>query len=393
MVSVAPGVRAQEADVLPDVADRYEGTGHHIGSFWLLPTLETGVFYDSNPKGESSGAKGDFGLRASPRIELQSDWQRHALKFMLAADHFSYLDQGSQSRTNFNGAVEGQIDVFHDLVVLGGIKGGMFEDAVGSLKTDDLAAEPTEHQEFDAWTSVNKSFNRFSVSLGGAYHLYDYQDVNSIVGGIIDQDFRDGDSLETGGRASFAFSPGYRVYGDFRYNWRYYDSGIGESDGWRALGGVEFEISQLLRGDIGAGYMEQYLDGGETGSGLSYHAGLTWNPSPLMTFKLDADRIIADSSVLGSPGMIEDRVGLRLDYELQRGLVLSPWATAARNDYFNSNRTDMSYELGIRIEKVMNRYLSVGANYVYTNTTIDDAAPGTDDFDRHMVGVYAKARL
>ena len=393
LLSGAPGLRAQEADVLPDVADRYEGTGHHVGSFWLLPTLEAGLIYDSNPKGESNDAKGDFGFRASPRIELQSDWGRHALNLILAADQVQYADQASQSRTNFNGAIEGQIDVQQDLVVLGGIKGGMFEEAAGNLKTDRLADGPTEHQEFNAWTSVNKSFNRFSVSLGGAYRLFDYQDVDSTLGGVIDQDYRDGDSYEAGGRASYAFSPGYRAYGDFRYNWRGYDSGIGESDGWRALGGVEFELSQLIRGDVGVGYMEQYLDGGETGSGLSYHAGLIWNPTPLMTFKLDADRNIADSSVAVSPGMIEDRVRLGLDYELQRGLVLSPWVTAARNDYFEINRTDVAYELGLRIERVMNRYLSIGVNYTYTNTNIDDAAPGTDDFDRHVVGVYAKARL
>lgn len=72
-VLAAPGIaRADDTESLPDVADRYDGTGTHVGSFWLLPTLETGGYYDSNIKGTSNNPKGGFkplyraGNRLSP---------------------------------------------------------------------------------------------------------------------------------------------------------------------------------------------------------------------------------------------------------------------------------------------------------------------------------------
>ena len=75
----------------------------------------------------------------------------------------------------------------------------------------------------------------FPSRSGVAYDYQNYDDVKSIFGTNIDQDYRDGDVIETGGRVSYLISPGYRVFGDFRYNWRDYNDDGGDSDGWRAL--------------------------------------------------------------------------------------------------------------------------------------------------------------
>ena len=287
-VAVSP-VLAQDADSLPDVADRYEGTGMHAGSFWLLPTLESGLFYDSNIYARNRNIRDGIGTYVAPRLELHSDWGLHELNVELGASQYVYFDDPELNKTNVDGSIDGRIDLRRDLVLLGGVKGGHFEQGLGDTNTNSLAAEPTRHEEGEAWASINKAFNRLSVSVGGGYHFYDYHDVDSILGGVIDQDFRDGDVFETGGRVSYAISPGTRVFGDFRYNWRDYRGGGADSDGWRGLTGLEFEMSRLMRGEIGVGYMEQYYGAGPDSSGISYHAGLTWNPTPLMTVKLDAD--------------------------------------------------------------------------------------------------------
>lgn len=386
-------VWAQDADALPDVGDRYDGTGTHVGSFWLLPTIETGLFYDSNVNASSDDAEDGWGGYISPRLDLKSDWGRHALDISLGASHFEYFDGPDDSRTNFDGSVEARIDVQRDLVIIGGLKGGMFDERVGDLNASALADEATRHREYDAYASLNKAFNRLSVSVGGAYTVYDYDDVDSVLGGEIDQDFRDGDTQTVGGRVSYEFSPGYRMFADTRYNWRHYESNVGESDGWRGLAGVEFEITRLVRGEIGVGYMEQYYDDGDDEGGISYHAGLIWNPTPLMTVNLDADRVIADSAVAGSSGMIEDTAKLRVDYEVMRQVVVSPFIGITHLDYVDIDRTGFAYDAGFQVDYAVNRFLSVGMNYIYTNSDVDNAGPGIDDFERHVVGAYAKARF
>ncbi len=64
-----------------------------------------------------------------------------------------------------------------------------------------------------------------------------------------------------------------RVFGDFEYNWRDYDGTvIPDSDGWRALAGVEMEITQLVAGEISVGYMEQTYD--QFIGPVDHHVGL-----------------------------------------------------------------------------------------------------------------------
>jgi hypothetical protein len=380
---------------LPDVADRYEGTGYHAGSFWLLPTLETGMFYDSNVRATSSNEEGSLGAYVIPRLELNSDWGRHALNFAVQAEEYLYFDESSQDRTNVFGEMDTRIDIQRDLVFAAGMKGGLFEEQVGDFNTAYYADEPTEYVDFNTWASLNKAFNRLSVWVGVAYDYQNYDDVKSIFGTNIDQDYRDGDVIETGGRISYLISPGYRVFGDFRYNWRDYNDDGGDSDGWRALTGLEFEITRLLRGEVGVGYMEQYYDDGfGDESGFSYHAALIWNPTPLMTVTLDADRSIQDSANAGSPGMIEDNLALRIDYEVMRGWVLTPSAALQRGDYMDGNDGDeLTYDLGLKLDHTLNRFISLGAAYVYTYTDYEDPPPLIDNWDRHVIGAYAKARF
>ena len=385
-----PAASADDTEDMPDVTERYDGTGAHIGSFWFLPKLETGLFYDSNVYARSTNTKGSAGTYVAPYLGIESDWGRYGLNAKLDASQHIYFDDVSLNRTNLKTEIDGRYEIMNDLSWLGGIKGRMLDDPIGTINSNALAAEPTHHDEFEAWTTLNKSFNRISVSAGGGYHYYNYDDVASIVGGKIDQDFRDGDVLETGGRVSYLTSPELRIFADARYNWRDYRGTGADSNGWRGLAGLELELSRLIRGEAGVGYMEQYYDSGFNAGGLTYHAALIWNPSPLMTVKLDADRTIADSAIAASPGSVTDSVKLTADYEVRRGLVLSPTAEVSRVDYIGSSLDGLTYDLGVKLDYTMNRFLSFGLNYDYTNSDLNGSAL---DFERHVIGAYAKARF
>ena len=151
---------------LPDVADRYEGTGYHAGSFWLLPTLETGIFYDSNVRADEfergrqpwrlrdPAARTQFGL-GSARAELRGPGRAISLfRRVLPGSHQCLWRDGYR------------IDIQRDLVFAAGIKGGLFEEQVGDFNTAYYADEPTEYVDFNTWASLNKAFNRLQVSVG-----------------------------------------------------------------------------------------------------------------------------------------------------------------------------------------------------------------------------------
>jgi hypothetical protein len=229
-----------------------------------------------------------------------------------------------------------------------------------------------------------------AVTARGGYGRTTYDNVEGF-----DQSGRDRDIFTTGGRLGYIVSPGTRIFGNFDYNWRNYDGMlIPDSQGWRAYGGVQTEITHLIAGEVGIGYMEQTYDQfagpSTTASGWTYHAGLTWNPTRLMTVNADADRTVEDSTI-DTQGRIQDKFRLSLDYEVMRTLLASPWVGLIVNDYESRPIDDYNYQAGLNIDYKMNRYLSIGGRYHYTYN--DRSLPGVSDYDRHLVGFYAKARF
>jgi hypothetical protein len=310
-----------------------------------------------------------------------------------------YFDD-EESRSNLFGDLDTVLEIRHDLILTSGVRGGYFEDRyadpeilldypLGNLITPLGAADPVTYTTFEGWSSLEKTFNWLAVSADVAYHTADYEDVDAIGGGTLDQDFRDGDIVIVGGRLGYLFSPGYSVFVDAHYNDRNYDSGIGDSTGWRGLAGVAFEITNLITGEASAGYMHQdFHDTGDEESGFSYHVGLNWNPTPLIVVKLAGDRYVGESSVANSPGTIATTFLASVDYEVQRTLHVTPFIGVGFEDYVDSPLEDDAIFAGIGADYDVNRFLSVGFDYRYENV---DYSGGGTDYDRHFISVNATA--
>ncbi|MGB7204831.1 MAG: outer membrane beta-barrel protein, partial [Anderseniella sp.] len=93
----ASSVKADELELsrvvagdMPTVRDRFNGLGIRTGQFWILPTVETGVFYDSNARATSANEQDDFGFYVSPTLDIKSDFGRHAINAKAGLDHFNY---------------------------------------------------------------------------------------------------------------------------------------------------------------------------------------------------------------------------------------------------------------------------------------------------------------
>jgi hypothetical protein len=375
-----------------------EERGHQLGRWWVLPSLEMGGFYDSNPSASGDDTDGSTGVYVAPNIEAKSDFERHSVSFELGGRHMEYVE-GEESRSNLFGSADTHLEIKHDLILTSGVRGGYFEDRyadpevlldnpLGDFATPLGAADPVTYTTFEAWSSLEKTFNRLSVSADAAYHTADYEDVDALGGGTLDQDFRDGDIVVVGGRAGYLFSPGYSMFVDAHYNDRSYDSGIGDSSGFRALSGLKLEITNLITGEVGVGYMHQDFDTGDEESGFSYHVGLTWNPTQLMIVRLAGDRYVGESSIADSPGTIATTFIASVGYEVLRTLVVTPFVGVGFQDYVSSPLEEEAIFAGVGADYDLNRFLSIGFDYRYENV---DYSSGGTDYDRHFIGVNATA--
>ena len=157
---------------MPDVTDRYEGTGARLGSFWFLPTLDAGLFYDSNIYATSGNETGSLGTYIAPRLELESNWGRHALNLMLAADEFIYFDDSSINRTNVYGSADGKFDIARDLSGRAAPRGGSSRSRSGTSTPSMMPRSQRSIRPSTRWSTLNKAFNRIEVSVGGSLRLH-----------------------------------------------------------------------------------------------------------------------------------------------------------------------------------------------------------------------------
>jgi hypothetical protein len=373
----------------------FDPAGVRLGGFLFYPSLVAAPFYDSNLFASPADPVSDSGVVFSPRLSAESQFGRHGLNVEIGADRHRYRRQRTEDRTDLFAHADGRLDVSRDMVALATLDAALRHEDRGSPDSPALAAEPVPVGRLGGTATVNRTFNRLGLSLGTGVAWLDYEDVPRIGGGTLDQDFRDHVVYSLGGRASYAWSPGHRIFADLRGNWRRYRNpgpAPRDSQGFTALTGLEFALTTLLHGEVGLGYFRQDYNSRAIGAveGPSYLASLIWNATPLMTLTLSGERQVQDATGLGAAARVESGFQAVLDYELLRNLIITPSLRFAHEDYAGLARTDRVIESGLKLQYLVNRFFAVGGKYLFTNR---DSNLAGFDYDRHQASLHATAQF
>src|SRR5262249_16189164 len=146
------------------------------------------------------------------------------------------------------------------------------------------------------------------------------------------------------------------------------------------LAGVNFEMSNLLRGEIGVGHVSVEYDNAAfpDADGFSANARLEWFPDPLVTVTATAARDIEESGISASPGIFSDSASIAVDYEIRRSVILGIEVSCDRNDYEVLDRVDEAMFGRIRADYVLNRVASLNFGVTYEDVQSDGIAAGRD---------------
>lgn len=199
-------------------------------------------------------------------------------------------------------------------------------------------------------------------------------DEQSTLGGLtIAQDFRNGWESAVEARFGYRISEGYGFFVRGEANRRTYDEASADNRGFKVSGGVEFELTRILTGEVTAGWAQQTYDvTGQSNSAWVYGAGLKWFASPLLSFALDASRDFRAEQTIDGTGastttpVLRDAVSLRAELEMMR-----PWLVYAEAGY-DQNESDDGVQdnsltrLTLGSAYMLNRYLRLNAEYGYT---------------------------
>ncbi len=389
------GNSVHEVSVPARARPGYDPVGARAGSFFFYPFIVESVLYDDNVFATKTNEQDDLVITTSPNLLILSDWGRHRLDFKFGVTDYRYMDFSSENHTDLYGQSDWQFDITRDFNIAGSLGAAQLTEARGQADAPTAAAEPTTFRKYDVSLSLNKRFNRFTLQVGGAVQNLDYDDVDAIGGGTIDQDARDGTVYTAIVRTAYEFSPGYHIFGLVEGNQR--DFGLEATDdrdskGIEGRAGLEFEITHLIKGEISAGYfMQDYERAGfDDVSGFAFKGGVLWNPTQLMTVHLSGERRVSETSVAGASGHTDTLLTSKIDYEIMRNLIGSPFINYTIEDYDGVVREDKTLKAGISMELLINRYLRASAFYAYTTKDSND---DTFDYDKNVVGGSLKVQF
>lgn len=376
-VLVAPALpddfdRGRNISVLQRSRPDYDPTGIPVGGFNVLPEVSLSAGYSSNIYYAGSDEAGDGYVEVAPSVRVNSDWSRHSLQFRAGTQVDRYFSNALRNQTPWNTGVVGGIDVSDSLRFIPEFQAArLFESPFTSDTTGGIGVLSSYLQLYGG---MRAEYSSGQVKLVASVDDGDYtfSDVTLPNGGLVDQAGRDRNILRTTGQAQYAFTPSVSTYGQFTFSQISYHhdllGGIAnrDSQGYQFIGGLNFDLSGLLRGTIGVGLTHRDFDSPlyRNVTGFSAQAKLEYFPSELTTFTLEASRVLTDASVSGPSVYFDTRGGLRVDHELRRNILLNLGALYSHISYIDSSLSADIYRI------------TGGGTYLVSNTLNLNLAAG-----------------
>ncbi|MGY6627959.1 MAG: outer membrane beta-barrel protein [Oceanicaulis sp.] len=386
--------RDRNVSVMQRPRPEYDSSGVRAGAWLLRPELQTDLEWTDNVFATPSQTQSDTAISITPRVSGETMWSRHGLSFDASVTRKEYFEFDDESTTNYTLGTAGRVDVQRNAFVEAGLRYASLTEPRTSAGAAGQAAKPIEFDTLSAFAGAEQMSGRLRLRTRFDYSDVDYSDAPLFGGGVAEQGFRDRKTYVGELRGDIAISPDTAVFARLRLNNRDYrlsppDVALNRnSSGYTIDGGFDFDIRGVARGAIGLGYTEQDYDDALIGktSGVSIDTSVEWFPTPLTTVTAYASRSVQDAAIAGAAGYFNTDVGVSIDHELRRNVILSARAGWGEDDYSGVDRTDTRRSVSAGLTYMLNRSAGVRATYSHTDQSSSGAASGRD-FTRNSVNV------
>ena len=373
----------------------YEAAGQKAGGFTLYPRVTVDLEHNDNIYAVASGKTDDNIWRVKPELAVRSDWSRHALGFFAGGNLIRYADNSSENAEEYTLSANGRIDIERGSNITGSIQTQRLVEPRTAPTSNAAAAKPVEYDLTQGSVALTKEFNRLRVTGRVDDKDYNYKDVRNIGGGLLDQDFRDRNELSYGAKAEYAASPDTAFYVTATGNKKDYDTTVvaqnRDSDGYVVGVGANFDLSEVMRGDVQVGYMKQSYDSVafKDIDGFNASGRVEWFPTQLTTVGLYGSRSIEEAVAPGSPGYLSNNIGGSIDHEVLRNLLLSASAGYGKDNYEQIDRDDKRKTFSATATYLMNRRVGLFLTYSYLEQDSSGVAKGASFKDNKLIASVA----
>jgi hypothetical protein len=350
--------------------------------------------YNDNIYAVAADETSDTIWRVKPEVAARSDWSRHALGFFAGGNIIRYADNGSEDAEEYTVSANGRVDISRGSNLNGSVQTQRLIEPRTAPTSPVAAGKPVTYELTQGTVSLVKEFNRLRVTGRLEDRDFNYKDVPNVAGtGIVDQDFRDRNELTYGAKAEYAVSPDTAFYLSATGNKKDYDTNVvasdRSSDGYVVGLGANFDVSELVRGDVQVGYMKQSYDNFTSIDGFNAVGNLEWFPTQLTTIGLNGSRTIRESTAPGSQGYISNNIGASVDHELMRNVLLSAAYTHGKDNYRGVDRDDKRDDFSATATYLLNRRVGLFLTYNYLKQDSSGAQRGASFKDNKLIASVA----
>jgi hypothetical protein len=381
--------RGNNTSVRERARPNYDPAGIAIGAFTLRPTVELEWGTTDNIFRTSSAEESAETITVRPKFRLASNWSVHALEVYGGIAQTEAGGASTESRNEIEYGASGKLDIQRGSLIQATLRHFSGREQRGIIGSPIDTVRPIEYDETSGSIAGILELSRLRLAATVSALELDYDDVLLRNGTVLNQDDRDRNQSTLTLRSDFAVNPAFALFAQITWDERDYRSVAPpfvsrDSKGTVALVGANFDISNLARGEIGFGYVNQDYDAPIYGTtdGLGYRAALEWFPRRNITVAASATQSVEDSAVSGFGGNLTSTWGLQADYEWQPNIILT-WKTLQTDvDYRSSSRSDVSNSTSLSGVYLLNRRTALSASLIKSSLSSSGSlsGPGFEDW-------------
>jgi hypothetical protein len=356
----------------------FDPLGLRIEEFFLYPRLELDEAFNDNIFATSTGTKGDFISSLRPRADLVSNFGQHGFTVSAGANIGWHASHSTENYQDAFTSVDGHYDIDQGRQILAGAEIDRLHVARTSPDFPGNAAAPPIYTTYGAHLGYTQNLLPVVYQGGLSVSRSEFQSVPAVGGGLVNQSDRNATTYTLALRGGYQLGPNYQVFTRATGNFRDYDHGASATNPRRNSAGYHVDAGAhvdfgVLFGEAYVGYLEQDYQNRiyRPIRGIDAGGKLVWNITGLTTLQFNAERTVQDISqeVFGagftSPGYLHSMVGLSVDHEVLRNLLLNARAAYINDDFKGVDRVDNGFDVGAGAKFLLRRDLYLGASYTY----------------------------
>ncbi|MBX4938313.1 outer membrane beta-barrel protein [Rhizobium binae] len=385
-----PGRRAAES------ASTAETPGIPLGTFVLRPSVTQSINTETTKDGDTRQRRAF--LETDAAATLTSDWGRHQLSVTSEGAWQKNISGEGEEQPSFKINGDLRLDLPQDTVAHLTAGYNFYREDTDDPDAIANATQQSDVQEFSVGASVQRDFGILRGTTALALTRSIYSDATLASGATVTLSDRNQTTGTLRGRVGYELSPalipfieatiGRTIYDETRDSAGYERSG----HSYGAKAGVEVDLGEKLKGEVGAGYAMADFEDGRLSSidTATLDASLLWSPIRGTDVNFDLQTSIQPSTTAGESGYVSHALTTTVTHQLRDNLVGTMIGGVIWRDYPTDStiNDELVYTAATGLTWNINRYLDLTSTLGYELTTRKDG----DDSQQFRAGVGLKLK-